>query len=318
MKLGLVTFHRDLEGFTKSFSDLAKALHHKTQKLEVIVFVDRLTPNKKEIEGIPFRQVEMPKTTKYKRILHLLDISDMDYFLFIDNDIESHIEKTVNFVENMMKSGAAIGWGKIMAMRETSITGKVVAVDKLLSHNFIRPLLWRLHLGISVPGQCFIIKANAFKNKIAQFDTFLDDISFGILVQMTKMKVYIEKNTLGYEKPNSQLKQLFVQRKRWANGFTSILYNMRDNKVAKLYLSIHALFYHFSWILFWGIFISIFVQSGVLAGTYFVLALCILCGRHINLWIPAALYTVIFPILHLYWFKNCFSNYMKLKREKNV
>ncbi|MDG5788351.1 glycosyltransferase family 2 protein [Evansella sp. AB-P1] len=307
-KLCLVTFHIHSESFTEAFSELTRKLDESFEQLEVAVFVDEVQEHN---INMPIKQIKMPQTTKYKRILSLLDESDADYFLFIDNDIKGDIPKTIRFIKKTMEKGSDIAWGKIMAQKHKGITSKMVAVDKLLSHNVLRPLLWKMKLGVTVPGQCFMIKASSFRNKIDKFDTFLDDISFGLHVQLNHMSVHMDPHVLGYEEPNAKLKNLFKQRKRWAHGFTSIFSTNRKNKKGRFLLSIHTLSYHLSWIPFWATFALIGINSLTFAILFLVISIVLLCRKQLSLVPAALLYSIVFPVLHIHWFRHVVSFYFK-------
>jgi hypothetical protein len=92
---------------------------------------------------------------------------------------------------------------------------------------------------------------------------------------------------------------------------------MRNSKEARKYLHIHAFSYHFSWLLFWGIFVLLLNLNGtaLAAWIYYFGSLVFVCSRKISLLPAAILYTIIFPILHLHWFRYCLIDLSNRKRE---
>jgi hypothetical protein len=52
-----------------------------------------------------------------------------------------------------------------------------------VGHGIVRPFLWRLGVGISVPGQFLVASASLFAAMDAAVDTYLDDLYLGIFAR---------------------------------------------------------------------------------------------------------------------------------------
>ena len=128
----------------------------------------------------------------------------------------------------------------------------MITIDKLLSHHIIRPFLWKFNCGISISGQLFFIKTKSFNNKLLQIDTFLDDLALGSYVSLhqKELKILIDNSIIATEEPKTSFSDLYIQRKRWAKGFFSIISRTKNKKIKNL-LKIHAFSYHFLWIIHW-------------------------------------------------------------------
>lgn len=313
-RVALVTFHSGSETYTPAFEALATALNQQFPDLEVLVFVEQLgRPGRPLLPQC--RELLMPGLTKFERLLHVVRQTQLDFVLCVDNDIRSDIPKTVGFVQAFIKSKADMGWGKVMAQESQEMVGRLVQIDKLLSHKILRPLLWRAKVGVSVPGQCFLIRRAAFENHMYQFNTFLDDISFGLFVRMNRMRVFITSDVLGYERPNTQSQSLFKQRRRWAHGLSSIVVRMAHSPRALLFLLLHLFAYHLLWIPYWLLLLWIAKLHVIAALICLVLTVVGICGKGYRLAPSAMLYLVYFPVLHIYWLFHFVRFYVQQLRE---
>lgn len=296
----LITYLREDEVFTDEIVKLCIELHKKAPSFKCIIFSNG---NYKLEESYSFNIdiIYMPGT-KYKRIKHLIENDDSKYFISVDNDIRSNISNVLTFVDITISGNYDIGWGKIMSEKQVGFISKLIVIDKILSHYYIRPLLWKFKIGITLPGQFFIIKGKTFANKLLEVDTFLDDLALGLYVRENnkKINVHMSKMILGYECPNNTFKGLFKQRTRWADGFLSIL-NGLQNKVEKRYVIIHGVSYHLLWIIHLFILLLLSKINLIFGISYILLSSCILSRLNIKLLFHAFLYQIVFPIFHIKW-----------------
>ena len=252
-QITIATFISKNEKFNRNFYDLYKTLTNYF-RVECIVFCE------KKIEEIDtsIKQVLTPKMTKYKRIEKLIEISENDDILCVDNDIKINKENIVKFINEVLSKDYAIGWGKIKSKNIKGVMSHLIKIDKNLSHDFIRPLLWKMNIGISVPGQVFIINKKYYKGKFQNIDTIYDDLTLGIIAKSNNMPVYFNKMILGYETPKTDFKNLIKQRKRWAKGLAESIYNNRKSEELK-YVKIHRFMYHYLWMVYYLIIILLSV-----------------------------------------------------------
>lgn len=296
----LVTYTMEHEEFTDELIELGNYLKEEFKSFKCIVFseVDLRIQNKVEFE---IDQIHM-RGTKYKKLKYLMENDDSNYFISIDNDIKGEIQNLKEFIHHMLNNSLDVGWGKISAVTRGEIISKFVAVDKILSHNFIRPILWKLGQGISIPGQCFMIKRETFNGKLLNADTFLDDLALGLYVNRNRMniKYYQYSKILGREEPNYSFKGLWKQRSRWAQGFASIMNSIRD-PIDKRLIYTHAFSYHGLWIINWTIMFVLFLIHPLLSLSYIFCVAFFISEWRLGMIIYAIIYQFIFPVFHMRW-----------------
>lgn len=294
-ELCIVTFMHGSEKLSPHFCDICNCIQ-KSRNCEVIIFFDEEPP---PCSIANMRAIAMPGT-KYSRIICLPDITCARYYLFIDNDVECNLCELDSFLERLGGVEWDAAYGRLEAINTHTLAAKMVILDKWISHRIIRPLLWKLRIGISLPGQIFALSREALKKKTCARDTFLDDLAFGLSLRMDNARLVCTSRVLGYEYPNSSMQGLWKQRKRWAIGYADILAGAQSYE-EKLLLFIHGLCYHGHWVLMWSImlvasFTNIF--SGLLLiGLFSIL----IAGCRWKLLPAAFLYQLVFPCLHLRW-----------------
>lgn len=310
-KLCLVTYTRSGEGFTPELYKIADALYNLLgNDFKVVICCEA----KFELEKRQYEMQFMERSgTKYRRLIELMDSDDSDYYLSIDNDITGNIPVLRQFVTNMISDEYEVGWGRIRANKQKDFISNMVAVDKLLSHNIIRPLLWKMKVGISIPGQIFCIRGETFRNKLMDLDTFLDDLALGLYVNSHHNKKYIIADILGYEKPNSKFSGLWRQRSRWAIGYASILKGVFNNKAYLGKILIHGISYHASWILNWVIIGCLWKIYFLISIAYMMLMSMVIVGKDISMIFYAFIYQIFFPLFHIRWAATLMYELVKVK-----
>lgn len=117
---------------------------------------------------------------------------------------------------------------------------------------------------------------------------------------------------LGYERPNVSFKGLCQQRIRWAKGYASIFHSLKDtSSLAKVV--VHAVAYHFLWLIHWLIIFLLINLDFFFAGAYVLLATLILTRENFSLAGYAFLYQLVFPIFHIFWSVELLSELNRLK-----
>jgi len=299
---------RDGEQFTAELDEIANMFYGMFKERFRVILCCESPVKVKGHEQYPIQQM-LNNGTKYLRLSLLLKQDKSDYFISIDNDICGNTEELEKFVKCALEEELDIAWGRIMANQCKGLFGGLVAVDKLLSHNILRPMLWKLKVGITIPGQCFWIKRNAFAGKLPEIDTFLDDLEVGLEVnrRQSDLKIWSSAGVLGYEIPNETFSGLWKQRSRWAKGYLSVLMgakNLKDrNKVI-----IHGFAYHFLWIFSWLIcFLLAYINPYWIV--LYLGAVSFIIGRQKFLY--AFLYQLIFPIFHIRWIAVILTEVMR-------
>ncbi|WP_462410643.1 glycosyltransferase family 2 protein [Neobacillus sp. Marseille-QA0830] len=299
-KVGLVTYTRKTETFTEEFLEMGNALQQEFGDFKFILFSEAevAIPSEANFE---VQQIHM-EGTKYKKILYLLEHDDSCYYLSVDNDIKADLDHLVEFARTMVERNADIGWCKIMARPKPNFVSRLVAVDKLLSHNWIRPILWKWGYGISIPGQCFMLKRATFSGKLPAVDTFLDDLALGLYVNQhfDDLKTYLSAKIVGYEQPNDSFGGLWKQRSRWAKGFSTIIDGV-DEPASRRLVWIHGFSYHGLWLVNWLVMVLLAMVHPALTAVYVLLQALILTGGQVRLAGYSLLYPFVFPVFHMRW-----------------
>lgn len=302
----IATFISQNEIENEQIYQLSKYLQEKFN-VEIIVFSDK----KIDCHYENVKQFITPNMTKYKRIRNLIDISKFDNILCIDNDIKPNIKNITQFIEECFEQEYSIAWGKIKALSINNFISHLVYIDKNLSHDYIRPFLWKLKTGISLPGQVFMINKKYFYNKLPSIDTVYDDLEIGIITRKNNFPVIFTREILGYEKPKLSILSLLKQRIRWSKGLAeTIIYNKNDFTLK--YILLHGFMYHLLWIPYFIILISLLKKSILLSIFIIVFSILVLSEKQRKNFIWALCYIFIFPFVHIVWLVGFIYNLLKL------
>ncbi len=294
--LTIATFISNNEQFNNDVIEIVKYLK-RDYCVELIVFSNKLILDYDK----NVKQIISDNTTKYKRIIKLIEISKNNNILCLDNDITTNKVNLKKFIDYCFTVDYSIAWGKIKSIKLDNFVSHLVAIDKNLSHDYIRPFLWKMNVGISLPGQIFMINKKYYIEKFSIVDTVYDDLAIGITTKKYNMPVYFTKDILGYETPKVSFKELIKQRKRWSNGFAQIIYNNRNSRMEK-YVLLHGFMYHLLWIPFYIILILLFFVNLILSLIYLLVFSIILSRKKFIDIFWSFIYIIIFPFVHIIWF----------------
>lgn len=299
-ELAIVTYLRDQERLTPELIDIGNQLHDNYPDLVMELYVESaqvfLPP------GADFSiRITQVQGTKYRKLMQTLQATDHRYLLSLDNDIAADIPGLLRLVAQTMDGNFDLGWGRIHSREVSSFISRLVEVDKLLSHTVLRPALWHLHLGVTIPGQCFLLKTASFQDNLPSTDTFLDDLSIGLHAAKIQLAYHYSKEVVAFELPCYTFAALWRQRSRWATGFRQSLSCATLTRQDRQLLWIHAFFYHLLPIFHVAALVVLTSQAPVVcAGWLAMLALAI--SRHRPRALGAAIaYPILFPIFHLGW-----------------
>ena len=307
--LTIATFISHNENSNKNFFEFAEKLR-KDNNIEVIIFSDEHI----DIQDYDVKQVIGKGITKYKRIIELIEISESNNILCVDNDITIHFENLIEFIKEFMIKNYDIGWGKIKTTKVDKFVPNLIRIDKNLSHDYLRPFLWNINLGISVPGQIFMLKRESFLKKLPKTDTVYDDLTIGMIARKNKFSFLYSKKFLGSEIPKGNFQALLRQRKRWAKGMAQSIDNGIKNNMLK-FVIVHAFMYHMLWIPYYFTLIKLGQYNIIVPIILFLLTGIILAELNIKDIFWAICYMLTFPIIHSIWFIY-FIYYLILQRIK--
>ncbi|MBV5330137.1 MAG: glycosyltransferase family 2 protein [Chlorobium sp.] len=308
--LSLVTFISGNEVIGDKFIALAARLRQKYSNLAVYAFT-----NQQEQICDKVQQIVSPGTTKYARIQRLLDETHSSFCLCIDNDVTPDLDAVLVFLQEAFAYQADLSWGCIGVVHRLGMTAKLVEIDKMLSHHVIRPTLWKLGWGASLPGQLFLMKSKSFYGRLDAADTVFDDLTIGICARRYNCLVYFTSKTLGYEEPKITVTSLITQRIRWAKGFAQVLAANLQNPKSMLLVLVHGVFYHLLCFIIWGVIVALFFVNANLALLLWLLVSFFLTFGHKYLLVASIFYTLMFPIIHLTWIASmvsCFGGKKKI------
>ncbi len=286
------------EIFNENFSRLCNMVGESEFLVDAIVYCDDGPSGQSQRHC---RYLSTAGFTKFARIHAALTDAKSDFLFFVDNDLQPDGAAFLQFLRECVDAKCDVAWGRIRSVVIPGIVPGMIRADKRLSHDFIRPFLWNMHVGISIPGQLFMMDRRFAKAHLPQDDTLFDDLTIGLAVRMHQGRTYASRSILGYEKPNSTLEGLVRQRCRWAKGFAQVL-SANIGKPGFPFIIIHGLAYHFLWILFWAAFFVFFLFQPLL-GLLSLFCCTLWLARFTLTEIPfSILYSVVFPFLHFLWF----------------
>lgn len=244
--IAFVTYIRNQETLTPELIHLTQTLQAGFGGVECLIFSDEEI-DLPHIENGTFRNVVMVGT-KYRRLNRALREVNSEWILSVDNDIQAAEPVLMEFLQTAMESESDIAWGRIGTTSSRGLVESLVTVDKLLSHNILRPLLWRLRLGITVPGQVMLLRRRAFCGMQPEVDTYLDDLALGLYTHrhFKELRVFRAPVVLGFEKPNQTLLGLWRQRCRWTAGLRS-LWKVAETAKDRCLIGFHYFVYHGLW-----------------------------------------------------------------------
>lgn len=299
-ELAIVTYLRGQERLTPELIDIGNHLHDRYPGLVMELYVESAQALHSPGANFPIRVTQV-QGTKYRKLLQALQDTDHRYLLSLDNDIAADIPGLLRLVAQTVDGDFDLGWGRIHSRRVSSFISRLVEVDKLLSHTVLRPALWRLHFGVTIPGQCFLLKTASFQGTLPGTDTFLDDLSIGLHAAKHRLSYHYAQEVVAFELPSYSFAALWKQRSRWATGFRQSLSCATLTRQDRRLLWVHAFCYHLLPILHVAVLAALAPQAPLAcAGWLGVLALAIARRRPRALGAALA-YPILFPLFHLGW-----------------
>ena len=253
------------------------------------------------------------KTTKYKRIMHALELCRSKYILCIDNDITPDKAAVSAFVQRVAAGSHDLAWGKIRADESVRIIANLVDIEKRLSHDFIRPFLWQNGLGISLPGQVFMINAETFRNALPDVDTVYDDLMIGLCARLNNFRYLYSSDVLGYEKPKVTLYGLIRQRIRWAKGLAEIIRFTHHTEGLK-YVLLHAFCFNLLWLPFYVVMLSVLLYCPAVSVLLYVVYILFLSKLRPERVPVSIIYTLVFPAVYMIWLAAAIGYYLRIKK----
>lgn len=302
-KLAIVTYTRNQESLTAELIEIVDQLRGHYHDVAIELYSDSPVDISTYAEDYEIRP-HCLQGTKYRKLLHALQVTDADYLLSLDNDIAANIPGLIRLAEDTIAGKFDLGWGKINSRKVSTFTSKLVEVDKLLSHNLLRPMLWHFHVGVTIPGQCFLLKTATFKEHLPKTDTFLDDLSIGLYAAKNRLHYHYGKEVVAFELPSYSFATLWKQRARWATGFKQTLSCPTLTRHDRSLLWVHAFSYHLLPLVHLAL-LAMFSVTQPLVFLFLIgSAAIVMTKNRLNALGAALAYQLVFPVFHLGWLLN--------------
>jgi len=304
-ELAIVTYLRGQERLTPELIDISNQLNRHYPSLMMELYVDSTEQTSTPDADFPIRVTHV-QGTKHRKLLHALRGTSHRYLLSLDNDIAADTHCLLRLVAQTVDCDFDLGWGQIHSRRVSNFISRLVEVDKLLSHTVLRPALWRLHLGVTIPGQCFLLKTSSFRNSLPSTDTFLDDLSIGLHAAKHRLRYYYTREVVAFELPSYSFASLWRQRSRWATGFRQSLSCATLTCQDRRLLWIHACCYHLLPILHVAALAALVPQAPLACAGWLGVFALVIARRHPQALGTALAYPILFPLFHVGWWLHFF------------
>lgn len=187
--------------------------------------------------------IECARGSKLDKLKSQLDIVHNPFVCVVDSDMHLNVDNCVAVVLQAFGTSPGIAFGLVESWRGPGVLGSCVQLDKSWSHRFLRPLLLRTGIGITIPGQFVVYSPALLAGIVDGTDTFLDDLYFGLRCRQKRLPMLRVDLVVGYEEGRSGWGGLLLQRTRWMKGLFSLARSgLTDG--ASAYCVAHYLAYH--------------------------------------------------------------------------
>ncbi len=252
------------------------------------------------VEGV--KVVQVPPGTKLSKLRKFSQSINTDFICICDPDIVVEADAVRRVFELAFEAveseSDVVAFGLIECQCSGTLLSRVIAVDKWLSHRVLRPLLWRLKVGITIPGQFLVLSTSVLRGISPTVDSYLDDLYMGWIVRSRRGAVLRVNEVIGFEEPRSSWSTLLTQRIRWMRGLFTLAGHLTSQPKAIAFLLIHYIAYHGLPILFLFMLtcLAVFSPAGALL-VFCIVATCVAILSRQTI-AAAATYVMLFPLLH--------------------
>ncbi len=246
--------------------------------------------------------ITVPCGTKLSKLRRLPGLVDADLFVICDPDLAVEEDAARLVVEEAVVAVRAgeevVAFGIVKGADDGTLLSRVVAVDKWLSHRVLRPLLWALGAGATLPGQFLVVSRGLLRRLDPAIDSHLDDLYLGWLARQHGVPVRRVGVVVGEEGPRGSLASLLAQRVRWMRGLACLIGSLFPHPSAVGLLGLHYLAYH-------GLPVLVMVAVATLTArnppagllAFFGLA-ALLSAFSRRPFFAAATFLIVFPVVH--------------------
>ncbi|HIA77490.1 MAG TPA: glycosyltransferase family 2 protein [Gammaproteobacteria bacterium] len=240
--------------------------------------------------------------TKLSKIRRFSQDLSSDFICICDPDLEVDPKATSTVIETAVNistdNRAVVAYGIVDCREEGTLLSRIIAIDKWFSHRVLRPSLWRLGMGISIPGQFLVLSTSVLQRLDPDVDSYLDDLYLGWIARSMGARVVCIPEVVGAEKSRTKWSSLLTQRLRWMRGFMSLVLHLSGKPKALGFLLVHFVTYHGIPILWLVSLILIATISTSIATVILAIvsgAIALLGRRSFA---SALAFIILFPLLH--------------------
>ncbi len=244
----------------------------------------------------------VPEGTKLSKLRRLACTVESDLVCICDPDVEVSLAGATAILEEAIKASSmgqeVVAFGMIDCHDNGTLLARVVAIDKWMSHRVIRPFLWTIGLGITLPGQFLVLSTSVLKRIDPAVDSYLDDLYLGWIARSSGVSVRRVSVVAGAEESRSAWSTLLTQRLRWMHGLANLFSHLSRHPSAVLLLSVHFIAYHglpILWMLCMSTLAVFFPASGAVVFSVAAFLLSRLSQQSLT---ASATFLLIFPPLH--------------------
>ena len=177
--------------------------------------------------------------------------------------------------------------------------GGVVAVDKWVSHQVLRRLLWAAGVGVTLPGQFLVVSAALLRALDDRVDSYLDDLYLGWLARRQGARVLRVPVVVGREESRRGWTSLLAQRVRWMRGLAALFGHLAWHPAAVALLAVHYAVYHALPVFALAGLVLLSVANPAAGAAVFVALVCLLAALSRQSALAAAGYLAVLPVVHL-------------------
>lgn len=196
----------------------------------------------------PWRIVAVPPGTKLSKLKAARSSTPSRLICVCDPDTLLRRRGALSVIEAARGldslHGRCVVFGIVRSQYPSTLVGRACSVDKWWSHEVLRPLLWRLRVGITLPGQFIAFSGNLLDLLEPRVDSSLDDLYLGLTARRHGYEVVRLPIVVGYEEVRSGWTSLLAQRIRWMKGFVSLLHGHLGDLPGLALLICHGAIYH--------------------------------------------------------------------------
>lgn len=262
--------------------------------------------------------VYVPPGTKLSKIHHFAGEAEADLICICDPDMHLDVEGcrlvAGRAATEICRGCEVVAFGIVEGRDTGSVLSRVVTLDKWLSHRILRPTLWSVGVGITLPGQFLIVSSAIFRCLDPEVDSYLDDLYLGWIARSGGASVCRLPVVVGVEDARATWGGLLAQRLRWMKGFARLLHHISRQPFAVLLLTVHFFVYHGLPVLLLLSLVTLSVVSPVSAVAIFLLITILLARCSCQSYRTAAIFLVAFPLIHffasLFWWIPANRSYL--------